>query len=361
MAETKGVYSLDDLNAVRDASAASFGLDRVQATLQAQAAYDRAQINQALADLAHPVTTQSLVWGGGGNIAMEEVDEYGRPLPGHLTQGITAQFPLREFKQALGWTADFFERATPADMAAQYIALRKGYTHALQVWLKKSLYAVGGNYSFVDRLTNKVTLAVKCLINADSTVLPDSPAGATFDGASHDHLDGEASLTAAFVDALILDVTEHGNTKGLKIYISKTDRAAFEALYSAVAGDRFVPLSLPMLSYGSTLSTTVKLETQDTEDVLIGYWKPLMVEVWVKPWAIANYVVCAATGMPEKVLGYRQPAQPGLQGWRIAAQFSDHPLIAEYAKAEFGFGVYNRTMAAVLYFANATYAAPTIT
>ena len=359
MTQTTGLYSLQDLLAVRNASAAQFGLDNINQTVQAETAYANRAVDEMLADLCQPMNVQSAIWGGGGLVNMEEMDEYGVPLPGHNAPGITAQFPIRMYKQTLGWTEEYFQQATPAEVAEKFLELRKGYFAALTKSMRRALYGYGNGttcqYSFIDRLTNGVTLTVYPFSQGDVTVgiVPDSPAGASFAN-NHTHMLAENIVTGADINALIDTVTEHGNTKGLKLYVNAADKAAVAALTTW-----YTPLSNALLSYSGVTSTLVKLDSVDLENQMVGYWNN-NVEVWVKPWAVDGYLLCVATGMPEKALGYRQRPQPALQGWRICAQYSNHPLIAEYAKAEFGFGVFNRTMGAVDYMDNDTWANPSI-
>lgn len=354
MATKNGNYSISDLLLVQNASAAEFGVENVAATVQAETAYTNNVVNEMLSDLAQPTTKQIEVWGGNSAHLMDEVDEYGGSLPQKQAVGINAAVPLRRFSQKLGWTQKYFEIATPAEMATEYLALRKGYLLQIQRQIKKAIFN-NVRADFVDRLYNGVTLTnVYPFINADSTTLPDSPAGVSFDGSTHDHYDGEASLTATFVDNLVADVTEHGNTKGLKIFISLTDAAAVSGLTGFTA--------LPDSETQTLLTQLVTGRTSDISDIenrMIGFWKG-GIGIYVKPFIPASYLVCVATQMPEKALLYRQRPQTALQGWRVAAPIPDYPLIAENAEAEFGFAAFNRTMLAVLYTGNATYAVPTI-
>jgi hypothetical protein len=82
-------------------------------------------------------------------------------------------------------------------------------------------------------------------------------------------------------------------------------------------------------------------------------------EVWVKPWAIANYAFTWDAADPVKSLAIRQDNVAN-QGLRIAAELDLYPLRADYYEADFGIGVWSRTNGAVLYFASGTYASPTI-
>jgi len=354
MANTYGMYSLNDLLAVRNASAASFGLDEIARTIQAEVAYANDRVNEMLADFAQPFTSQSAIWGGGGLVTMEKSDEYGVPLLSHSAPGITAQFPLSLFRQSIGWTEEYFEKASPAEVAEKYLELRKGYFAAITKEMARALYGYGvgtaghAEYTFVDRLTNGVSLSINGFAQGDVVVgtIPDSPAGATF-ATTHTHLLAENTVTNADVDAMVTMVTEHGNTKGLKIFLNAADKAAFVAL------TEFTALSSPLLVYAGITSTLDKLDNGDLENQKIGYWNNY-IPCYVKPWAVDNYLLCVATDMPEKALGYRTDGP-----WKIAATYSDYPLIAEYAKAKFGFAVWNRTMGAVDYMNSDTWATPT--
>jgi hypothetical protein len=353
MSTSNGIYSIADLKLVKNASAAEFGMDKIAQTIAAETNYLNQTVNEMLSNLCTPTTAQIVPWGGNQATAMSEVDEFGYPLPQKQSVGINASVALKLFRQNLGWTSKFFEIATPAEIAEQYSALKKGYFNQVIKQIKKAIFT-NTSASVVDRLYNGVTLTVYPFINADSTVLPDSPAGATFDGATHDHYDGESSLTATYVDNLVADVTEHGNTKGVEVWCALSNATAVAALTGFTA--------LPDSATQTLLSQLVSGQTKnngDLENRQIGYWKD-GVPVFVKPYVPASYMVCAALGMPEKPLLYRQRPQAALQGWRIASQFKDFPLIADYAEAEFGFAAYNRTMLAVLYTGNATYAIPTI-
>jgi hypothetical protein len=355
MATSPGIFSIADLMQVKNASAAEFGIDHLAATIQAETDYTNNYVNEMLVDLAQPTTKQIEVWGGSSAQLMTEVDEIGMALPNKQSIGLNASVPLRRFTQQLGWTQKYFEIATPAEMATQYLALRRGYLLEIQRQIKKALFN-NVTATFVDRLYNGVSLTIYPFINADSTVLPDSPAGVSFNGATHDHYDGEASLTHEFIQAMVDDVTEHGNTKGLKIFIPLADAAtvaAFDAGFTALP-DEATQTLLTQLVSGQTR------DNSDLENRQIGMWSG-GIPVWVKPFMIEAYAMCVATGMPEKALLYRQRPQPSLQGWRIASQYKEFPLVAEYAEAEFGFAPFNRVMAAFLYSDNATYAVPTIT
>jgi hypothetical protein len=348
MANTAGMYQLSDLLAVRNASAASFGLDLINQTLQSEVAYANKTASEMMSDFVQKFDSQSAVWGGGGSIAMEKMDEFGTPLASHSAPGITAQFPVHLFKQRLGWNREYFKKATPAEVASKFLELRKGYFNALISEMRRSLYGYGNGitsaYSFVDRLTNGVTLTLcKGLQNGavdTGCLVPDSPGGTAF-ATTHCHLNFNNGMAADAYTDCITHVVEHGNTKGLKCIINRVNLAELEALTTI-----YTPLShMKVEVNGQTLAvgnTSQKLDyAGDYENQLVGYLLG-EIEVWVKPWAVAELHVVVATGMPEKVIGMRMPNE-----WHLAAPYDDYPLYAEHTEAEFGFAVFNRVMAAV--------------
>jgi hypothetical protein len=352
MANT-GSYSIDDLLAQRFSSAADFGLDTINKVLQADLDYYNAEVTEQLRLLAEPMTEQQRIYGTSAMVDMVEIDEFGAaPTKKNLT-GVTCGFPLHLYSSSLGWTSKYLEIATPAEVAAQYLQVRKGHAAKMTTEIKKAIFN-NANFTFVDKLTNGVSLGVKRFINADSSVIPNSPAGVSFDGTSHTHyLARVSTLANSDIDGLVSTINEHGHTKGLMIVIALGDKAAISALTG------FKKLSSPELIYNATDATVAKLDMGDLENQMIGLWNET-IPVWVKPWAVANYVLCVATGSNEKVLAFRQRPQTALQGLRIVAEINDYPLIAKSMESEYGFGVWNRLAGAVLYTGGTSWVNPTL-
>lgn len=337
-----GVYTVQDLLATRFATAASIGLDRVNSILQAQLAYDNQYITEMIADLADPVTVQSEVWGQYTSGEMDWVDEYGNGYAHKNQNGLTASYPLYKFAYQLGWTDNYFKIATAAEVAKMYLELRDAYMRSVMGAIQRAFSRIA-NITQVDNLTNGVSLAVKRLWNNDAVVPPPSPGGAVFAG-SHTHYAFGTPLTAAHVTTLCANVEQHGNVKGVKIMTALADKAAFAALTG------FTPLTKAFItpqSAGAAVQTFARIGSDDDiENQMIGYWLNGE-EVWIKPYMKTAYLLAVSTGSGEKMLGYRQRAQPSLQGLRIEAPFPDYPLYAEQAVAELGFGVKNRGMGAM--------------
>jgi hypothetical protein len=340
MAATTGIYSVNDLLAVRYASAATVGLDRVFSILNAQLSYDNEYINQMVKDLADPVFVQQEPWGMYTSGEMDLVDEYGHGFSRKNVNGLTAAYPLYKYSYELGWDDNFFKQASAAEIARMYVEARDAYMRSVMGSIQRALGRIT-NLTFIDRLTNAVSLSVVRLWNNDTVVPPPSPGGTTFAG-THTHYAFGTPLTAAYVTALCKNVEEHGNVKGVKIMTALADKTAFIALtgFTALTKSFVVP------NQGATVQTNVSMDSDaDLENQLIGYWTNGE-EVWVKPYMKTAYLMAVSTGSAEKVLGYRQRPQPELQGLRINAPLPDYPMYAQDMVAEFGFGVKNRGMAA---------------
>jgi hypothetical protein len=350
MAQT-GSYSLEDLLAYKNASAASFGLNTISEVLQKDLAAYNAYVANELSELCMVTDKQQAIYGVGGMLNMVEVDPFGAAPSKKVNNGVTVGFPLKLFSVSLGWTSKFLEIATPAEIANQYVMARRGHIAAIQSEIQKALF-FRTNFTFIDRLTNGVSLAVKRLANADSGDYPAMPDGSAVAG-SHDHYNYRAStLAASDITAAIADVTEHGYTKGIKLVINLADKAAITALSTS-----FTANASPLVDLAASAAVGKIMLTDDLQNQMIGVWDKT-VEVWVKPWGLANYPLVYAAGEPEKPLAFRQREQDSLKGLRLNAQYGDYPLIAQTMDAEFGFGVFNRLAAAVCYIGNTSWSDP---
>lgn len=351
MTTNVGTYDISTLLAARFQSAAAFGLDTIRQVLEADLAAHNAIVEQMVSEMCEITTDRQRKYGSSVAGEMVEVDEYGRAPTQAPVAGATVGFPLKLFQFPLGWTNKYLEVATPADLAQGVLAAQTAHLRAIQRDIKKAVY-LSSNYTFNDHLIDKVDLSVKRFVNADSAVIPNGPNGETYDGATHTHYVGEASLTAGYLKAIINDVIEHGHGGAVKCAINKTDETAVRALTG------FVAYPDPRIVFRASDTPGQTLDISRLDNRAIGIFEGA--EIWVKPWAIANYVFPWDAGSPNKPLAFRQRAQTTLQGLRIAAELNTFPLIARYMEAEFGIGVWTRTNGAVLYFANATYADPTI-
>lgn len=350
MALRIGISDIGSLLAARFTSVADFGLENITPILDRELQAHNQMMLDMITSLCFMTTDRQRLYGAGQGGSMVEVDEYGASPTQRGRGGSTVGFPLRKFQYNVGWTKVWFQRHTPADLAEVVIAAEKAHRQVVVRTIKRAIYT-SANTTYIDHLVDNVSLAVKAFVNADSADIPTGPNGEAFVGATHTHYDGEASLTAAFLTALINNVVEHGHGGMVKVAISRTDEAAVRALTG------FTAYSDPRLIYVATDSTAQKQDLSRLDNRAIGIFGAA--EVWVKPWAIANYIFAYDEAGPNP-LAFRQDKSTSMQGLQIAAELDSYPLHAQFMESDFGVGVWERTNGAVLYFANATYADPTI-
>jgi hypothetical protein len=304
-----------------------------------------------LADLCATSTDRQRLAGSSIGGDSMEVDEFSRVPTQKDTPGVLIGFPLKKFHFAVGFTKQFEKKATPADFALAQQAQQKADLRRIRYELQKAIYTPT-NYTFVDLNVDKASLAVKAFINADSSSIQDGPNGEAFDGTSHTHYDGSATLTAAALLASINDVVEHGFGGGVKVFIAQADVAAVSALTG------FTLYQDPRVSLNANANQALERGVITRLDNRpIGIFGAA--EVWVKPWAIANYAFITDTLDARKPLVFRTDSDS--VGLHLEAELETFPLRAKYYEHMFGIGVWNRLNGGVLQFNNASYSAPTMT
>ncbi len=348
---TTGTHDISTLLATRYQSAADFGQDKIAAVLAADVAAHNAIMMEMVSDICEVTTDRQRRYGTSISGEMVEVDEYGRAQPQVAKPGATVGFPLRLNQFAIGWTEKWMQTHTPADMAIATQNAQKAHMRAVVRDIKRALYGAT-NYTFYDHLVDNVELAVKRLVNADSANIPDGPNGETFDGSTHTHYNANATLTAAALQANVEDVIEHGHGSMVRLAIARADETAVRALSG------FTAYPDPRIIYRATDTPGQTVDISRLDNRAIGIFNGA--EVWVKPWAIANYHFAWDAGATDKPLAFRQRESAALQGLRIAATLNTYPLVAQYMEVEYGIGVWTRTNGAILYSASGTWADPTI-
>ena len=351
MATKTGTHDLTSLLANKQTMAADFGLDNIAAILQNDINAHNLIVNELFRELADTTSDRHRLAGGSVGGEMTDVDDYGRPPTQKEVPGATVGFPLHKRGYAIGWTRDWFQIHSPADMALATRAAQKAHLKALVRDMKRALF-VTGNYTSRDRyVTPQVDLAVKRLVNADSMAIAEGPNGESYDATTHTHYTAEATLTAANLLASVNNVIEHGHGAQVKMAISTTNQAAVEALvgFTPYVDARILPTDgdARAQSNGRVLNNKA-----------IGFFGAA--EVWVKPWAIAAYAFTWDAGDASKPLVLRTRPNRG-PDLAIAAELDAYPLHAQYMDSYYGFGVWTRTNGAVHQFDNATYEDPAIT
>lgn len=355
MAQRTGTYTLEDLLAQQFATvrAIEFGVDQLTQVLIADLAVHNAIMEDLLGEFADPTFDIFRRQGSSTDGEFNEVDEIGRSPTQKIRAGQTVGFPLRKFQHAIGWTQDYQDRSTVQDFAQSQINAQKAHRRLVARELRKALYGAT-NYTWVDIYAPQaIDVPVKALWNADGAAIPNGPNGEVYNGATHTHYLGSATLTTAAVDGAINTVIEHGFGSRIRIYINRADETAWRAL----SGFQAYLIAEVTTGTAAGIPTNQNLDTSRLDNRAIGRYGAA--EIWTKPWAQANYAIVLDTGSTQKPLAFRRdPVRPGLY---TAANISFFPLIAEYMQAFLGFGVWNRGNGAVLQFNNATYTVPVIT
>jgi len=346
---TYGTLSVVDLLASTQQSVAQVGEQNVFQALNDDLAVHNSRVAEMTAGLMETTTDRQRRYGGPDAMTMEEIGEFGTPDAQKVAAGDTVGFPLRLAGVSVQWTRKWLQNHTPAELAAQYEAIKAADVKRIERDLKRAIYTPT-NATFVDRLVDGVSLAIKALVNADSASIPLGPEGDSFDGSTHTHYLGTGSFVAADLTSLIATVLEHHNTGGIMVAINKADEATVRAFTG------FQAYVDPRLTLGSQANQPgQRLDLMNPTNRAIGIFGAA--EIWVKPWAIASYPVAWTTSAKPLVMRIRSAQAAGLV---IAADDESHPLRAQTMEREYGISVWNRTAAAALYTGNATYAAPPI-
>lgn len=348
-----GTLAINDLLQTTDQSVIDYGEDRVWQAVSDYFAAHNSIVQEQLARFVDMTTDRLRRYGSAPTMQMEAVDEFGRVDAQKITGGENVGFPLRRYAVALQWTRLYLLQATPAELAAQVRAAATADVLNVQTQLKKAIYTPT-NTTFIDRLVDNVSLPVKALINADSTSMPIGPNGETFDGATHTHYLARAggSLAASDVSALIDTVREHYTVGTPMLIINQAQEAAIRAMTS-----NFTPYMDARIVVGA--NTTVangNLDQSNMYNRAIGIFDSA--EVWVKPWALANYLFAYVQGAPKPVVMRERRAGSGMLV--LDYENDQFPLRARQMAREFGMGVFERTNGAVLYAGGTTYSVPAL-
>lgn len=351
MAVQVGTYDLASLRANRFQSVAQFGDDAFTEILQTDLAAHRAIMQDMDRDLVAETTDRQRIFGASNDGQFLEVDEYSHVPTQVSVGGSTVGFPLRLYQFGMGWTARHFLKMTVGEAAEKAINAQTANIRKHRVEIRKALY-LSSNYTFRDVLDVPVVdLAVKRLANADSMSIPNGPDGVPFNAATHTHYSAAASLTATAFSAAITNVTEHGNGGRIIAAVNYANEAAVRGLTGFIPAPdyRTVPGANSTVAANST-------NPANQFDRFIGIFEAA--EVWIKPWAVPTYIAVYDAQAAEKPLVRRVDSDANLNGMRVVAEHTVHPLTTSHYEDTFGYAVWGRTSAAILYFGGASYIDP---
>jgi hypothetical protein len=354
MATPIGTYTLTDLRANRFTSVTEFGVDNINQILQNDLAATNAIVIELQGELAERSTDKQRIYGASIDGDMVEVDELARSATKKPSVGSGVGFPLKNFQYPIGWDERWIKRASVGELAERAMAAETAYLKAHRRDLKRALF-LSSNYTSRDINSVPITdLAVKRLVNADSMAIPNGPDGSTFNAATHTHYLATATMTAAGLTAAINTVIEHGFGERIIAAFNYADEATVRTLTGFVPAPDYRVIPANNAAYTRDVTNPGSYYNR-----FIGIFGAA--EVWIKPWAIANYAFIWDAGSSMKPLVLREDSVNGFQGLRLAAQLDTYPLYAQYFEAMFGYGAYTRTNGAAWYFASASYTDPTIT
>lgn len=355
-----GTYDLRDLQNVTNQTVVQFGLEDVQTAVQNELAVHNNQLNDMTSILVSPVTNRIVPDASGLMLDgdMRKVDEYGRVATQKTGTPEMIGIPLDRYQFGVGFTGDFLNRATPAQVAIATNNAEAADRRQVIRLIRNTLFNPT-NSDFYDYLRDNMLLKVKGLYNADAQFTPPiGPNGETFDSA-HNHYMGFTAFNAAALDGLIQNVAEHTNNGRIEVYLNVAQEAAVRTFTG------FTPAVDPNVIVSVNQQVTVqRLDTARQNNRLIGRYNGA--DIWVKSWIFPNYGAAVDANAANKPLGRREPTGEdsvvGSPGLRMVGQIVTFPLQSEYWGREIGFGVRNRGAAAVAQFNSATpgvYADPT--
>lgn len=348
-----GLSSIDDLLEIRFRSPLQLGLNTIAPVLARDLAIHTDLTTNMVSTFSEITDDYRRVYGTSDALEMIEADEFSRAHTQKGRTGSEVAFPMRGYQQAIGWTHDFFKRATVADMAQSQIAAQKGHIIKIRTQMQKAMY-VSANYSFIDYRDTKVSLPVKRFLNADGADIPDGPQGQTFTASTHTHYLATAAVANSDVTALIRTVLEHHSDGQPVMLINQADETTVRALTGFTP---YIDSRLTLNANANQPNKRVNPFTTDNRPIgLFG-----AAEVWVKPWALASYylVVDLATSAPRPLVCRVRRGEKKV-ALTLAAKLDIAPLYAEYMESEFDFGVWTRTNGAILYTGGGAYVDPTL-
>ena len=349
---------LDTLATYNNSNVLAFGEETLAGYLRLILEAHTAFISELLGEFVGTPPDRETTYGTNTtNGDMVEVDEFGLADAQKTPFAPSSVgFPLRNFQYTLQWTRDYLVTTSPLEVANQVLGAMVADEQNFYRALRRALFRATNQTTYVDRFVDQKNFTIRALVNADSQAIPPQPVtAATFDGSTHTHYLATASFIEANLVALTETVREHGlNGGSIRVYIN----AAQEATVRGFSG--FNPYTDSRIVYGVN-ANRAEQETSQTnlEDRAIGFHGPA--EVWVKPWVPASYLLAAVIGgAGNPVIGWRKPAGQMAQfaDLRIAAELDRFPLHAQVMQRRFGFGVWNRIGAAVLYTGGGSYVTP---
>jgi hypothetical protein len=318
------------------------------------------QVADIMGDLCGSTTERLLMYGSGDTTQMIESDEFTTPPPQKARGGVVVGLPLKKYTYSWQGTRQYFRKASVYDVMQNTLAMMDADRRNLINQVRLAIFPPT-NYTFSDDLVDHLTatpLPVKRLVNADGLAIPPGPNGESFNASTHTHYLGTSSFVAADMLALKETVLEHYSGGDAMFCIPRP----LSTTIATFTGN-FVPLTPQPITQPTTAASidTPGLNVISITNREIGLFDGI--PVWIKPWMPAGMVlffIKSAAG--KKVCMVRTDGDdPGSGQLALNYEHETYPLRARYGGRDFGVGVWERTAAAILDTANASYTAPTLT
>lgn len=324
---------------------------KVYEIIERDLAYHNQLVKGELLPFMCKITDQvESVYGIRDYMTVEEIDEFGRPDAQKVGGGALLGLPLSSYGRSLQWTWNYLQVTSVGEFAEQYNAAKAADLNGIRLNIMRRIFNPTNNLTYRDKLINNRVLSLRSFYNADGQQVQPSQTFQQFNGATHTHYTttNAASATGVQVSALINNVVEHGRQGKIVLFINQAQVANIRSL---TAADEFTPYTDVRIRQplSATYATDGVLDQDNPEDRAIGIFGAA--QVWVKPYIPAGYMVAIDLGDDQmKPLAFRTRPNGVFSdfGTRGKTYTEDFPLYAEFLARDYGIGVINRHMAAVL-------------
>jgi hypothetical protein len=336
---------------------ATFGEDEAYAEVERVLQIHNALVAELVDELCQVTTDYQAVYGGVPSMKMFRGNEYSNPLVQKVKTGVTMGFPLEKSEMALQWTRRSFEQMTLGRFRLLIQSALLADVKDFRTSLMRGIFNPENDPDYEDYLVDYRNIPLFAFLNGDGQPVPTAD-GTAFDG-DHTHYTYATALTEQAVRDVLTNVSEHGVTGELKIFIPRS----FEnTMWSFQASGAFHPFLQANIVPGANASYAVgqTLDMRNQHNRSIGYFDGS--EVVVRSWVPAKYIVVVDTGAPnDKPLAYR--VLPNGLNAELGLRFENetYPLRAQVMDRFYGISPWQRHKVAVLYVDSAAsgYVAPT--
>lgn len=294
--------------------------------------------------------------GATDSVTFGEIDPAGIPTAKKVyVVGSDQGWPLRRFGVGTQWNQEYWTQKDMRQFANQMEAILTADKKLLSSRIRRAFFYPTST-NFVDKFKDQMTLPVKPLINGDGASIPPNAYGTTFNNAAHTHYmypgsgNGDTVTDAGNVgwatstptqkgqnlDAILANLREHYVDGRFVLFCNVAQAVAFTYANSSsnqIPGfQRYEYIYNTSGTYRDHISQSFgTYNPTDTFNRAIGMYDG--VEVWVKPWVPANYLMCFNIDAP-KPLQVRVNDTGGLPGTTVSGSNSiaggDLRMVFEY-------------------------------